>query len=192
MSDEAQRQPAANPAQVGTAIHRVLEIIMRRRNPGGLDDAAAWVADTETIPIDLILPRARAGVESALIQEALTAERVWPELDVYLGIPPRDHAAQLGRSRSTLPRELDDVAAGTIDLVFSRGPDLVVVDYKAVKEMKSEATGYRNQLLSYAAMLEALTGKRVVEVSLLHIPEHGPARAERVAWGGLDGGGRPI
>jgi ATP-dependent exoDNAse (exonuclease V) beta subunit len=61
----------------------------------------------------------------------------------------------------------DGLLEGYIDLLFREGDGLVIVDYKT--DAKPDARLYQGQLAAYAAAVEAITGRRVVEKMLFFL-----------------------
>jgi ATP-dependent helicase/nuclease subunit A len=149
---------AGAAAAVGTAVHRLLEIIDLSR------DLASEVADRRSAVIR------EAAVELAPVEAAAAVSRFETLVD---GLPGSGCMARLAEvSQRVMARELEvflgprmddgtSVISGAVDLVYSDPDDgrLVVADYKTdAVESDAELAGrverYRPQLATYARALE--------------------------------------
>jgi ATP-dependent exoDNAse (exonuclease V) beta subunit len=142
----------------GSAVHKALESV-----DFDADDAeVARVVSLVAIEFGLegheplMTQAVKKALRSQPVREAVASGRSWREV--------------------TVSKELDGlIIRGSIDLLYERDGQLVVVDYKT-EAVPDESTlqhaidRYRYQLYTYAAALEQQGVGEVVEVALLFIP----------------------
>jgi ATP-dependent helicase/nuclease subunit A len=152
---------------VGRAVHGVLQVVDLKTG-AGLGEAAAAQCAAESIPerAETVKALAQMALDSDLVHEAARAPH-WRE--TYVAVPTDD-----GR-----------VLEGYVDLLFERGDDLVVVDYKVAAgdaDLDRRTVHYTPQATAYAQAIGASTGRRVSAVQLLFLTPAG-AVARAVATG---------
>ncbi len=140
----------------GRVVHRVLELV-QPDSEANIDELAEAIAGAEgfshrSAEAAVVV---RQALQSRPFREAVDSGRWWKELSV---------AADIGGV----------VANGSVDLVYERDGELVVVDYKtdpvtSQAEAMERLRHYQWQLLIYVGALQRATGKRVAEASLLFV-----------------------
>jgi ATP-dependent helicase/nuclease subunit A len=151
----ALRSPAVGGATLGSAVHRVLELVdFSAKEPQVRAVAEAVTAELEAPQLLAeTVRRVMVALGSDLLRGA--GADLWKEVPV---------SAPVG----------DRFVEGYIDLVLRRPEGLVVVDYKtdsasSQAEFDAKTEHYRPQLRAYAQALASATGLPVVEAVLLFI-----------------------
>lgn len=136
-------------AQIGTAVHRVLELVEPTDSGEDLRRLAEFACDESGIPslVDDVIARVGTALASPLVGQALRDGRAWRE--VYLVVPDGER-----------------VVEGYVDLLTDDGTERTVVDYKTDRATTDEQRAakeayYAPQLAEYARMVEAVTGRKV-------------------------------
>ena len=145
---------------LGGAVHRALELC-RLDDPASVAAAAAVAADEALIPHlgERVADLAAACLLSAPVREAAGVEH-WREVPVGLSLGP------------------DGLLQGAVDLVYERGGELVIVDYKTDRDADVGAAErrYALQLGAYALALTQATGRPVAEAWIVMAAGGGPDR----------------
>jgi ATP-dependent exoDNAse (exonuclease V) beta subunit len=156
---EVQARRQRGGASLGTAVHAVLDIAVRRGSLSEdelVEQAASACAD-EDIPDHAaeVAQRVRAALSTDLMREVLASDHRWPEL--YLSAPVDEDGIRL--------------VEGFADVVFEAADGLVIIDYKTDGVITPEnRLHYAEQLGAYAVLLERITGRPVVRRLILHLP----------------------
>jgi ATP-dependent helicase/nuclease subunit A len=156
------RSPATGGATLGSAVHRVLELVDFAR-PDVLPIARAVTAELEA---PHLLAQTVRRVEVALASDLLrnAGTDCWKEVPVCAPVGER-------------------LVEGYIDLVLRTPAGLVVVDYKTdsartAAEIDAKVVHYAPQLRAYAQALASATGLPVAEAVLLFVgPQEAVQRA---------------
>jgi ATP-dependent helicase/nuclease subunit A len=161
------RAPSAGGATLGSAVHRVLELV-----DFGADEqrvrriAAAVTAELEAPHLHAETVR---RVEVALRSDLLTmvGSDVWKEVPICAPVGER-------------------LIEGYIDLVVTTPDGLLVIDYKtdsvaSDEDMAAKVAHYTPQLRAYAGALKSATGLHVAGAALLFIgPQNTAAKYVRI------------
>jgi ATP-dependent helicase/nuclease subunit A len=136
-------------AAIGTAVHRVLELVDPADSTENLRRLAEFACDESGIPdlVDDVVGRVGTALASPAVAQALRDGRAWRE--VYLVVPDGER-----------------VVEGYVDLLTDDGEQLTVLDYKTDRaateeERAAKEAYYAPQLAEYVRMVEAVTGRNV-------------------------------
>lgn len=153
----------ADRRPLGKALHGVMDMVMKLGKVPDQETLQSFLweqAEKHGALVELasLTKRVSHLLQNAIVLEALSAERRWPEL--HLAISDPDDEIRL--------------AEGFADLVYKLGDEYVLVDYKTDKALGSkEIMHYQQQLGAYALILEKLTGVLPTRILLLHAKESG-------------------
>jgi ATP-dependent exoDNAse (exonuclease V) beta subunit len=152
--------PGVTPADLGTLVHEVMELLDLRQRPAQDDIAAVARAVSLSRGLPSSVAEEAAGVieaalRSPVMDRARSAARLWRELPFCIA-----------REGGTVE--------GTMDLVFEEEGGLVIVDYKTnvlgddpAGASAALAEHYRPQAEAYGHALSAVSDRPVREVVLL-------------------------
>ena len=146
----------APPVDIGTAVHRVMELITL---PAGDDIeaiTAAVCAESGIAPATAeVLELSRRCLAAPSVQRALGSDRYEREVPFSAVLDNGTHLV------------------GRMDLVFREGDELVIVDFKtdkveAAEELDAATVGHSGQAAAYAQATERGTGLAVREVVFVY------------------------
>lgn len=159
-----ERKKKKNPALVGTIVHRLMELLVISRGKINLEDAINDICldyDAEDPYYKTILSSVGTrtvsggyeqenGSESDILSELLSSDEVFCELPFC--------------------RKIDDkqIWHGVMDVVYRKGDNWHIVDYKTNDEAEDLDTKYQNQLNTYKEAFKELTGNDA-DVRIYHI-----------------------
>ncbi len=146
--------PRGRGAAIGTAVHRVLELVGPGDGPSEIRRLAGFACAESGITdlTDDVAGRVRTVLESPQVRGALAGGRAWRE--VFLVAP--DPAASHGVGD---PRMVE----GYVDLLIETGGALAILDYKTDRaetpeERAAREAHYAPQLDAYRQMVERISG----------------------------------
>lgn len=189
LHDESVPSPSLPPhprgAAIGSAVHQAMEWVVAGV-AGAPSALAARAAQKETLSEEdegRVIGMVERACEMGMIRRARQSPRVFTELPIVwmapLGQWPPGPAGMLRRHLEQARRpgpspEEPVVVEGIADLVIEDEGGLILADYKtdpwAVEEDLEVLAGrYRPQIELYAAALEGITGRPVVERRLLFL-----------------------
>ncbi len=153
---------------IGSAVHAVLQHAdLHDAARAELADLARWQTAVEGLPAaatETVERKARAALESPLLDRARAAQRIHRELHVAV---PVTAIADAGEHPI-------DLIEGFVDLAFEEDGGLVIVDFKtddvpSGADVERALARYAPQGAAYALLLEAVTGRPVTEVHFLFL-----------------------
>jgi ATP-dependent exoDNAse (exonuclease V) beta subunit len=163
VSSAADARAARDGRPLGRAVHAALDGIVRIGEAVTSEQVSAicvTAADDEGIASQAgeVHARVTNGLATDLMHEALAAPRRWSEL--YLSAPVTHLEVRL--------------VEGFADLVFESVDGLVLVDYKTDELLSPETLPhYREQLATYAKLIELATQRAVSRRAILRLTQDG-------------------
>ena len=160
----AAEERGLTPAQKGTAVHLVMQLIdpARGATPAGVEEELARLEELECLT-----PQQRQAVDPARVaaffasplgRQAAGAADLRREFKFSILAPAADYDRRAGEGEQVLLQ-------GVIDCCFTWGDGLTVVDFKTDRlrpgEEQARAEEYRVQLEVYTRALEEITGRPV-------------------------------
>lgn len=142
---------------MGRAVHGVMDMVMRSASIPSAEAVEDFVLrlvaqEQAEDQVGEIRERVEKLLENAEVKEALATEFRWPELQLAMKV-------ESGTIR---------YVEGFADLVYKSPDGYVLVDYKTDGDIEASMDHYKEQLGSYAEVIEQITGEKLAKVLLIH------------------------